>query len=109
MEITDPQEIFKQDNEQLAHSLRKLVTKSVNKAIELVDETDNPNDLYTAIKIAEISGKITGIVQEKQQINMQINQISGFTFIETNKDSIIQIDNQEGIDLIDNTDNNMIE
>ena len=106
MEVQDPQEIFKQDNEELAHSLRKLVKKSVNKAIELVDETENPNDLYTAIKIAEISGKISGIVQEKQQINMQINQISGFTFIETNKDSTIQIDNSEEVELIDNSDNN---
>lgn len=85
-----PQEIFNENNNELALNLRKLIHKTVSKANDLIDDCETPNDLLTAAKIAEVAGKMTGIVQEKQQINMQINNISGFTFIEVDKEAVIQ-------------------
>lgn len=88
--MSDAQEIFKEDNTALAHKLKNLVHKTVDRANEMVSNCDRVDELYTAIRIAEVAGKMTGIVQEKQTINMQINQISGFTFIEVDKEAIIQ-------------------
>lgn len=90
MDNMTAEEIFQSSNKTLADKLRTLVLKSVDKANEMVSEAERPEDIYTAIKIAEVAGKITGIVREKQQINMQINQITGFTFIEVNKENLVQ-------------------
>ena len=89
MEMT-AEEIFQSSNKTLADKLRTLVLKSVDRANEMVSEAERPEDIYIAIKIAEVAGKITGIVREKQQINMRINQITGFTFIEVNKENLVQ-------------------
>lgn len=89
-ELTDPKEIFKSDNIDLAHNLKSLVHKTVSKANQIVNDTEDMEDLSKAMKIAEIAGKISGIVEEKNQINMQINQISGFTFIEIGSENTIQ-------------------
>lgn len=99
----DAQKVLQENNIDLAGKLNKLVNKAVDRADALLDECDDIQDTFTAIKVAEIAGKMTGIVQEKQQINMQINQISGFTFIELNKDAVIQnIDSDETIEVIEN-------
>lgn len=84
------EKILRQDNELLATKLAKLIHKTIDKAGEMVEDADTPSDLYTAIKIAEVAGKITGIVTEKSVTNIQINQISGFTFVEVDKERIIQ-------------------
>lgn len=90
MENTDPQEVFKSGNQQLANKLKDLVHKAVDKSHDMLEHSENQYELLTAIKIAETAGKITGIVQEKQQINMQINNIAGFTFIEIDKPNVEQ-------------------
>jgi hypothetical protein len=90
MEELTPEEIFKQDNILLASKLKSLVHSAIDRANEMVIGSERIEEVYTAVKIAEVAGKMTGIVQEKQTINMQINQISGFTFIEVDKQRIIQ-------------------
>jgi len=87
---TDAIDIFREDNQQLAVKLRTLVNKAVDKSITLVDEAETVYDLLTAIKVAEIAGKVTGIVPKETINNVQINAIAGFTFIEIDKDSIVQ-------------------
>jgi hypothetical protein len=82
--------IFRKDNDILADKLNRLVHKTVDRALELVEDSESIQELGSAIKVAETAGKITGIVEDKQQINMQINQISGFTFIEINKEDTVQ-------------------
>lgn len=82
--------IFRKDNDILAEKLNRLVHRTVDRALDLVEDSESIQELGSAIKVAETAGKITGIVEDKQQINMQINQISGFTFIEINKEDTIQ-------------------
>lgn len=85
----NPEEILQSGNIVLANKIKDLVHSAVDKAHTMIDSATRPDEVYTAIKIAETAGKITGIVKEKQTINMQINQISGFTFIELDKPSEI--------------------
>lgn len=91
------EQILQSGNIELARNLKTLIHNVVSKANDMVDNAQRPDELYTAIKIAEVAGKITGIVREKQTINMQINQISGFTFIELNKpteqEEVITVEN----------------
>jgi hypothetical protein len=100
MNEIDAETIFRSKNNYLAEQLRNLVVKSVEKANDMVDNAERPDEIYTAIKIAETAGKITGIVRDKQQINLQINQITGFTFIEANKPELIQ---EEELDIYEAT------
>lgn len=88
--MLNQEEILQSGNLELAQNLKRLIHSVVDKANDMVDNAERADELYTAIKIAEVAGKITGIVREKQTINMQINQISGFTFIEIDKPAIIQ-------------------
>jgi|GEM_PF-2782246 len=104
-----PEDILKSDNIMLASKLKDLVHSAIDRANEMIMTTQKMDEIYTAVKIAEVAGKMTGIVQDKQIINMQINQISGFTFIEVDKERIIQeresnkliIDNDISDSLID--------
>ena len=81
-EVMTPEEIFTSKNDEIALKLRGLVINSIDKANEMIIKADRPEDALVAMKIAEIAGKITGIVKDKAQTNVQINQITGFTFIE---------------------------
>lgn len=94
-DLENPSEIFTSQNKQLAELLKGLVHKAVTKASEAIEESENINDMLTAIKVAETAGKITGIVQEKQAINLQINQISGFTFVEIDKEKPKELTNDD--------------
>lgn len=78
----DYQEVFKENNMELAINLRELIVKTVDKAHELVSKSRSLTDLSSAIKIAETAGKITGIVKEQDTIDLTVNQISGFTFVQ---------------------------
>lgn len=93
------EEILQSGNLILAEKLKSLIHNTVDRANEMVLEAQRPDELYTAIKIAEVAGKITGIVKEKQTINMQVNQIAGFTFIELPKPTSIM---QEEVKIIEN-------
>jgi len=80
----DYQKVFRENNMELAISLRELVTKTVTRAHKLIDTSRSLTDLSSAMKIAETAGKITGIVKEEDVIDLTTNQISGFTFVQIN-------------------------
>ena len=81
------QDAFKENNMELAINLRELVGKTVNRAHELVNRSRSLTDLSSAMKIAETAGKITGIVKEEDVVDLTVNQISGFTFVQINNNS----------------------
>ena len=91
VDVQEKSEIeLRKDNVILATKLKDLIHKTVERSQEMVDNAKTQNDLYTAIKIAEVAGKITGIISEKSITNVQINQISGFTFVEVDAERIVQ-------------------
>jgi hypothetical protein len=73
---------------ELAISLRGLVGKTVERAHDLIKTSRSLTDLSSAMKIAETAGKITGIVKEEDVIDLTVNQISGFTFVQINNNQV---------------------
>jgi hypothetical protein len=50
--------IFRKDNDILADKLNRLVHKTVDRALELVEDSESIQELGSAIKVAETAGKI---------------------------------------------------
>lgn len=86
---------LRSNNYKLSDIIRDAVFKAAEKTRELIVASDNPKDLLDAIRVLETSAKMVGLSPKDSQVNVQINAISGFEFIELDLEEIKQISKQE--------------
>lgn len=79
----------------LSNLVKEAVKDSVLKAAEFIRESEDPNDLLTAIKVMETATKMVGLSPKETQTNIQINAINGFDFIEIDVEEIKQLTHKE--------------
>ena len=91
-------ENLREGNFNLSNVVKNAVNLTVNKTTELIGTTDDINELLTAIKVIETSCKIVNLTPREAQVNVQINAISGFDYIELDEEDIIQITQEEVFD-----------
>jgi predicted nucleic-acid-binding protein len=83
-------DLFREHNLTLADKLSELTNKTIDKALTLVDEVDNLNDIYTAVKIIETVAKTAGLAPKETQTNVQINAITGFEFVMLDSTDVLE-------------------
>jgi len=89
---------LRKGNFALSEVMKDAVNIGVVKASELMEGSDDLNELLTGMKLIETAGKITGLSPREQQMNVQINAISGFEFMELEEEDIKQITIEEVYD-----------
>ena len=78
-------------NVKLATLTRDAIYKATEKASGFIDESENSNDLLTSIKVLETATKMVGLTPKESSVNVQINHVTGFDFIEVDSDEIAQL------------------
>ena len=82
-------------NLELSNLVKDAVNKAVKKSAEMMDELEDPTELLTNVKVLSEASKIVGLSPKESQVNMQINAINGFDFIELDEEDIRQISCEE--------------
>ena len=78
-------------NVKLAALTRDAIYKATEKASGFIDESEDSNDLLTSIKVLETATKMVGLTPKESSLNVQINHVTGFDFIEVDSDEIAQL------------------
>jgi len=78
-------------NVKLATLTREAIYKAAQKASQLIDESEDSNDLLTNIKVLETATKMVGLTPKESSVNVQINHVTGFDFIEVDSEEIAQL------------------
>ncbi len=73
--------LLRSDNMEIAAKLKLLVKTTINKSITMAQEAETLTDMYTAIRVAELAGKVVGVVTADTITNVNVNAVTGFTFL----------------------------
>jgi len=82
---------LKSGNLELSEVMKNMTLLVVEKAYKIAKDTDDVRELRECINIGESASKITGLSPKESQMNVQINAINGFDFIEIDEEDIKQI------------------
>jgi hypothetical protein len=78
-------------NVKLATLTRDAIYKAAQKASQFIGESEDSNDLLTNIKVLETATKMVGLTPKESSLNVQINHVTGFDFIEVDSEEIAQL------------------
>lgn len=90
MDLIKAQEVLQEDSETLALSIKKGLVLAVEKANDMISSARSVDTVLTGMKVLDMAGKMTGIIAEKHQTNIQVNMIDGFEYIEIDDEVIKQ-------------------
>jgi hypothetical protein len=78
-------------NLKLSSVVKDFSIMAANKAYEIASRTDDIRELNEATKVIEGVSKMVGLSPKESQLNVQINAINGFDFIEIDAEDIRQL------------------
>lgn len=102
MEITTEEDItekaiatLRSNNDLMARMISSLSEKALRKTNDLLQDAETIQDVNTAVNTAKIVADMLGLTRKENTTNVQINQITGFTFIPIETEPpLVQLDTE---------------
>lgn len=86
-------EVLRHDNMEVAEKIGMLTAKTMDKATQMIDAVETPDELLTIVKVADMVAKIRGMIPKEAQTNIQVNNIIGFEFVSiAGQEDLVQIE-----------------
>lgn len=89
--ITRAREAFKSDNISIADTLREFSIKASKKLVSMVNEVETAGELSMLVNASKVIAETHGIATKEVVNNVNINAVTGFTFVEIGDDTLKQI------------------
>jgi hypothetical protein len=93
--MTDAQQTsldaLRSGNVELATITKNIMLKIAKKTGDMVEEAENVNDLLAASRVMETVTKTVGLSPKESNLNVSINAVNGFDFIEVDEEEIAQL------------------
>jgi len=79
-------------NYNLSNTVKDFAEVVASKALSIAQVTDDIRELNEATKTMETVTKMVGLSPKESQMNVQINAVNGFDFIELDEDDMKQLE-----------------